>query len=88
MGKIASNTISATDAISKIVDTDNQSLSNQSVFFDFSNISSMTKGAAVSNQIIGDMSKLILCVYGQADKIQQLANLIEQRDKQDSVDWS
>jgi hypothetical protein len=48
----------------------------------------MTKVVEISNQIIGDMSRFILCVYGQADKIQQLANLIEQRDQQDSVDWS
>lgn len=87
MAKISSDKIAANDAISKIVDVSHQSLTNQNVSLGFSNVSSMKKAVEISNQIIGDMSKLVDCTYKQADKIQALADIIEQRDNQDSLVW-
>jgi uncharacterized protein with PIN domain len=81
--KISSDTISASDAISKIVDVSHQSLTNENANLSFSTVSSMECLTVVANQLIGDISKLVACVYTQTEKVQQLAVKKSQDDEAD-----
>lgn len=52
----------------------------ETVFLEKSNISSMTTGQDVANQIIPSLSQLIECINSQCATFKQLAESIEQRD--------
>lgn len=85
--RISSDTISAHDAIAKIVDVSHGSLTNQHATLGFSNVAGMKKAVQASNQMIKDVSKLVSCTCEHAEKIPELAKIIEQRDNEDCVAW-
>ncbi|MCJ1976686.1 hypothetical protein [Pseudolactococcus paracarnosus] len=53
-----------------------------------SNIAGMKQAVKVSNHVVEDLSKLQSSIKEKADQFPQLARVIEQRDKQDSVELS
>lgn len=53
-----------------------------------SNIAGMKKAVKISNQLIGDLSKLESGIKTQADKFPKLATVMEERDKKDASDLS
>ncbi|GHU38797.1 hypothetical protein FACS1894193_13700 [Bacilli bacterium] len=53
-----------------------------------SNIAGMKQAVEVSNHVVEDLSKLQSSVKAKADKFPQLARVIEQRDKQDSISFT
>lgn len=83
---IRSDVGTAQSAVSKF-----NRLSNQKgQHFDLgkSNISGMKQAVTVSNQVIEDLAKLQTSIKQQAGKFPQLAQAIEQRDKQDGLDFT
>ena len=82
-GKISSDLGSANAAVSQF-NTGN--FSSQHFSLGESNIMGMKNAEKISNSIIGDLSKLESGIKKQADKYPKLAEIIEERDKQDATD--
>lgn len=80
MSKIASNTGSATSAISGVKSVSVNK--GKQVVLGKSNISSMKTGTTVNNQLLSDLSQLVTCVKEQSEKFPQLAEVIALRDSQ------
>lgn len=86
MVKISSNydvVVSAVSGFSQINNSKGQQFS-----LGQSNVAGMKQAVEISNSIITDLTKLETVVKEQANKFPQLASLIEQRDQQDSTDFS
>lgn len=80
MGKIASSTSAANEAVSGVrsVTVDG----GRECSLGLSNISGMKKGTEAANRILPNVSKLSACVKKQADKFPKLAAIMESRDGQ------
>ncbi|QDK71386.1 hypothetical protein [Lactococcus protaetiae] len=59
--------------------------SKQTIHFSQSNISGMSAGKNVANQMLGDLEKLMNCVKMQAGKFKQLAAVREEMDAADQA---
>lgn len=81
--EVGSNTITAGDAISKIIDVRGQALTDETATLSFSNVTSMSGLTAVSNQLVHDVSCLIDCAYKQANRVERLASKKQRDDLSD-----
>lgn len=89
MGLIQSNAISAADAINELVSVDTSSSQNQQVSFSYTQeITGMENGKEVANSVLQAISEFSQAVLIQANKIPQIAALIEKRDIEESQRWS
>lgn len=79
-GKIASNIGAAQGAVLGVKGVSIEG--NTVVTMGQSNVTSMTDGATVANQILTNLSQLVECVKTQADKFPQIAEIIAIRDSQ------
>lgn len=78
MGKIASDTGAANNAVTSV---NSVSINKgQQTSLGRSNVSSMTRGAEVSSQLLSDLSRLIDCVKEQSQKFPKLAEIMEIED--------
>lgn len=84
-GKIKSNTADAQEAVAEL--TGLQVSSFQTVELGESNVTSMTNGEQMANELLGNVSKAVSCVLAQANKFPELAQRIEERDIQDANRW-
>ena len=80
-GKIASSTAAAQNAVTKLTGK-NVDLSKKAISFSGSTVSSMTDGLTITNQIVGEVSSLAECVWSQAEKFPQIAEMMEYQDRQ------
>ena len=88
MGKIQSSTISASDAISELVDLDTSNAQNQQVEFSYTaEISGMEAGRQACNQMLQAVSDFSSAVLIQANKIPEIAAKIEKRDIEEAKRW-
>ena len=88
MGKIQSSTISASDAISELVDLDTSNAQNQQVEFSYTTgIAGMEAGRQACNQMLQAVSDFSSAVLIQANKIPEIAAKIEQRDIEEAKLW-
>lgn len=78
MTKIASDVSAATASTSGI--TSITATKGQQVSLGKSKVSSMTKGAEVTNQLLTDISKLIDCVKEQSQKFPKIAEIMAIED--------
>lgn len=78
MGKIASDTGTANNAITSVNSVSVNK--GQQASLDKSNITSMTKGAEVTNQLLSDLSQLIDCVKEQSQKFPKIAEIMAIED--------
>jgi molecular chaperone DnaK (HSP70) len=83
-GKISSNTITASEAISKLTGIDVSHSQNQQVTFSSSSVPAMLNGKKAANQVVADIAKLADCVLKQANKFPELAEAIVVRDQVDA----
>ncbi|MBE9389907.1 hypothetical protein [Vagococcus salmoninarum] len=80
MENVASNTSSASSAITGVTNT---SVSRgQQVTLGKSNIASMKTGMSVNNQVMTNLAEMVNCVQGQSQKFPKIAELIAIRDSQ------
>lgn len=86
MVKVSSNYDVALSAVSEFSQIGNSK--GQQFSLGQSNIAGMKQAMEISNRIITDLTKLEIAVKEQANKFPQLASVIEQRDQQDSADFS
>ena len=88
MGKIQSSTISASDAISELVDLDTSNAQNQQVEFSYTTgIAGMEAGRQDCNQMLQAVSDFSSAVLIQANKIPEIAAKIEKRDIEEAKRW-
>ena len=88
MGKIQSSTISASDAISELVDLDTSNAQNQQVEFSYTTgIAGMEAGRQACNQMLQAVSHFSSAVLLQANKIPEIAAKIEKRDIEEAKRW-
>ena len=88
MGKIQSSTISASDAISELVDLDTSNAQNQQVEFSYTaEISGMEAGRQACNQMLQAISDFSAAVLTQANKFPEIAAKIEKRDIEQAKRW-
>ena len=88
MGKIQSSTISASDAISELVDLDTSNAQNQQVEFSYTTgIAGMEAGRQACNQMLQAVSDFSSAVLIQANKIPEIAAKIEKRDIGEAKRW-
>ena len=88
MGKIQSSTISASDAISELVDLDTSNAQNQQVEFSYTTgIAGMEAGRQAGNQMLQAVSDFSSAVLIQANKIPEIAAKIEKRDIEEAKRW-
>ena len=88
MGKIQSSTISASDAISELVDLDTSNAQNQQVKFSYTTgIAGMEAGRQACNQMLQAVSDFSSAVLIQANKIPEIAAKIEKRDIEEAKRW-
>ena len=88
MGKIQSRTISASDAISELVDLDTSNAQNQQVEFSYTTgIAGMEAGRQACNQMLQAVSDFSSAVLIQANKIPEIAAKIEKRDIEEVKRW-
>ncbi|KJQ59333.1 hypothetical protein D8811_05770 [Streptococcus gordonii] len=88
MGKIQSSTISASDAISELVDLDTSNAQNQQVEFSYTTgIAGMEAGRQACNQMLQAVSDFSSAVLIQANKIPEIAAKIEKRDIEEAKRW-
>ncbi|RSJ54873.1 TIGR04197 family type VII secretion effector [Streptococcus gordonii] len=88
MGKIQSSTISASDAISELVDLDTSNAQNQQVEFSYTTgIAGMEAGRQACNQMLQAVSDFSSAVLIQANKIPEIAAKIEKRDIEEAKLW-
>ena len=88
MGKIQSSTISASDAISELVDLDTSNAQNQQVEFSYTTgIAGMEAGRQACNQMLQAVSDFSSAVLIQANKIPEIAAKIEKRDIEEAQRW-
>ena len=88
MGKIQSSTISASDAISELVDLDTSNAQNQQVEFSYTTgIAGMEAGRQACNQMLQAVSDFSSAVLIQANKIPEIAAKIEKRDIEEVKGW-
>ena len=88
MGKIQSSTISASDAISELVDLDTSNAQNQQVEFSYTTgIAGMEAGRQACNQMLQAVSDFSSAVLIQANKIPEIAAKIEKRDIEEVKRW-
>lgn len=88
MGKIQSSTISASDAISELVDLDTSNAQNQQVEFSYTTgIAGMEAGRQACNQMLQAVSDFSSAVLIQANKIPEIAAKIEKRDIEGAKRW-
>lgn len=78
MGKIASDTGTANNAITSVNSVSVNK--GQQASLGKSNITSMTKGAEVTNQLLSDLSQLIDCVKEQSQKFPKIAEIMAIED--------
>ena len=84
MGKIQSSTISASDAISELVDLDTSNAQNQQVEFSYTTgIAGMEAGRQACNKMLHFSSAVLI----QANKIPEIAAKIEKRDIEEAKRW-
>ena len=89
MGKIQSSTISASDAISELVDLDTSNAQNQQVEFSYTTgIAGMEAGRQACNQMLQAVSDFSSAVLTQANKFPEIAHRIEKRDIEQAKRWS
>lgn len=89
MGLIQSNAISAADAINELVSVDTSSSQNQQVSFSYTQeITGMENGKEVTNSVLQAISEFSQAVLIQANKIPQIAAVIEKRDIEESQRWN
>ncbi|MFC4652342.1 hypothetical protein ACFO26_05410 [Lactococcus nasutitermitis] len=82
---VKSNLGDAQNAVSKFKES---GTTGQKYSLGESNISGMKRAAKLSNEIIGDLSKLESGIKTQADKFPKLAAVMEERDKKDASNLS
>ena len=88
MGKIQSSTISASDAISELVDLDTSNAQNQQVEFSYTTgIAGMEAGRQACNQMLQAVSDFSSAVLIQANKIPEIAAKIEKLDIEQAKRW-
>ena len=88
MGKIQSSTISASDAISELVDLDTSNAQNQQVEFSYTTgIAGMEAGRQACNQMLQAVSDFSSAVLIQANNIPEIAAKIEKRDIEEAKRW-
>ena len=88
MGKIQSSTISASDAISELVDLDTSNAQNQQVEFSYTTgIAGMEAGRQACNQMLQAVSDFSSAVLIQANKSPEIAAKIEKRDIEEAKRW-
>lgn len=88
MGKIQSSTISASDAISELVDLDTSNAQNQQVEFSYTTgIAGMEAGRQACNQMLQAVSDFSSAVLIQTNKIPEIAAKIEKRDIEEAKRW-
>lgn len=88
MGKIQSSTISASDAISELVDLDTSNAQNQQVEFSYTTgIAGMEAGRQACNQMLQAVSDFSSAVLIQANKIPEISAKIEKRDIEEAKRW-
>ena len=88
MGKIQSSTISASDAISELVDLDTSNAQNQQVEFSYTTgIAGMEAGRQACNQMLQAVSDFSSAVLIQANKIPEIAAKIEKCDIEEAKRW-
>ena len=88
MGKIKSDTISAQNAISELVEVDTSDKQNQQVEFSYTTeIAGMEAGQAC-NQMLQAVSDFSSAVLTQANKFPDIAYKIEKRDVEQAQRWS
>lgn len=84
-GKIKSNTADAQEAVAEL--TGLQISNFQTVEMGTSTATSMKNGMQLTNELMGDISKVVSCVLTQANKFPELAQRIEERDIEDGKRW-
>ena len=88
MGKIQSSTISASDAISELVDLDTSNAQNQQVEFSYTTgIAGMEAGRQACNQMLQAVSDFSSAVLTQANKFPEIAAKIEKLDIEQAKRW-
>ena len=88
MGKIQSSTISASDAISELVDLDTSNAQNQQVEFSYTTgIAGMEAGRQACNQMLLAVSDFSSAVLTQANKFPEIAAKIEKLDIEQAKRW-
>lgn len=88
LGKISSSISGADAAVNELVGIDTSGYSDQEVTFGFTtDISGMSAGRDVTNQLFQTVSVFCAAVLGQANKFPELACSIERRDVADAERW-
>lgn len=83
---IRSDLRAAQGAVGKFTHLSNQT--GQHFDLNKSNISGMKQAVKVSNHVVEDLSKLQSSIKAKSDQFPQLARVIEQRDKQDGIEFA
>ncbi|WP_321383472.1 hypothetical protein [uncultured Enterococcus sp.] len=80
-GNVSSSTGAAQQAVSKL-SGNGVDVSTQEITFSGSDVSSMTDGLAVANQVVGEVRSLAECVRSQAQKFPQIAETMALKDRE------
>ena len=87
-GKIASDTIAASSAISELVGVDASAFRNNQVEFAYtSDIAGMEAGRQACNQMLRAVSDFSSALLTQANKFPEIAAKIEKRDIEEAKRW-
>lgn len=87
-GKISSDTIAASSAISELVGVDTSAFRNNQVEFGYtSDIAGMEAGRQACNQMLQAVSDFSSAVLTQANKFPEIAAKIEKRDIEEAKRW-
>lgn len=79
--KIASSVAAAQNAVIKLVGK-NMDLSSKSISFSGSSVQSMADGLTIANQLVSEVGSLAECVWNQAEKFPQIAEVMASKDSQ------
>lgn len=86
--RISSNTMVAKSAVSKLTSVEGAAIQNENIEFSGSTLPCMGSAQKLTNTMLNDIGELVDTIQTQADKITGLAEIIEQRDKDDASDLS
>lgn len=86
--RISSSTMVAKSAVSKLTSVEGEAIQNENISFAGSTLPCMKSAQKLTNKMLNDIGELVGTIQTQADKITELSEIIEQRDKEDASDLS
>ena len=86
--RISSNTMVAQTAVSKLTSVEASAIQNENIEFAGSTLPCMSSAQKLTNTMLNDIGELVDTIQTQADKITGLAEIIEQRDREDASELS